>query len=193
TRLLLVPLVAVTLFSGCNSSRSHGGFMAAPAALAGPPPSSPAPVATTVATASPPLVPPTPVAQATLLSVTADEFAGGFGNPPAIPIPPPPPTISFAATFSNTGPVDLLANDPSLAVEVRFADPAAPSQVTVKLVALTQSLPRGMQGKEAIDVGAIAHLLNPVQVTCTLVRIDPATGAVVATVSAPQTLVAMPT
>jgi hypothetical protein len=102
------------------------------------------------------------------------------GAPPPVP---PPPTISFQATFDNTGPIDLLTSDPSIAVWVSYADAATPTQTSYKLVPLSQTLLRGTRAVEGIDIGAIAHVIDPVSVTCAIVKIDPATGTLIQFIS----------
>ncbi len=185
----LVLVLFTALLGGCGASRSSSGsgsgFTTAAATTPTPratPATTPA-VSPTPGTVTTPVVQPVLVPQAKLLAIKADEFGGGFGTPPPVPTTPPPPTISFQATFENTGPLDLSSSDATLAVEVRFADAATPTQVSVKVVPLSRSIPKGTQAVETVNVGAIPSVLDPVSVACAIVKVDPATGSVVSYVS----------
>lgn len=195
----IAPALVAVLAIGCGSSHSGTSASTAPGSTSTaaastnpgsttltttawtPPAPSPSPSPAASPSPSPSPSPPALLTTATLVTVVSSEFGGGFGAPPppGVVVTPPPPSITFTATFQNTGTSDLAANDPRVAVELRWADPQSPTQVTVVLAPLTASILAGGQGDEVVDTGPLARVLDPVLVTASLVQLDPATGAVV--------------
>jgi hypothetical protein len=177
--------------AGCGSSRSgpyavNGQAASASTASTNPQTTSTAattPTATTTATTTTQTqVTPTPVASADLIAVIATEVGAGGAMPPP-GSPPRYPTITFQATFQNTGNVDLDSTDPTLGVMVQFFDPASPAQVVTKVVPLGTSIAAGAQASEVVYGGNITTLMGTVDVSVALVSLDARTGAVLGYVS----------
>jgi hypothetical protein len=129
--------------------------------------------------------------QATCTDLEAHEFAGGTGVPP----PPgatlpygPPPSITFAVTFQNQGTQDLAQSNTTLAVQVTFQDTSSgtPGPAQTILAPLTSTIPAGGTAVEYADM-TLKSVEWSVHATAALVEVDPATGNVLAQLSAPVT------
>jgi hypothetical protein len=107
----------------------------------------------------------------------------------SISVGPLPPTNSFSVTFVNRGSIAFQANDPTVGVQLSFADASNPSQVTVTIAPLSQTLPALGSADEAVVVSSMPTLVN---VTASLVSLD-AVGRVVSQISPAFSITITPT
>ncbi len=127
---------------------------------------------------------------ADFVKLEASETAGGFGTPPPYTTPPPPPGIHFAVTFKNRTATALAASDPTLGVQVRFAEVTAAGvgPYTTLTARLSATIAGGSTATE--DLGqSLPRIYQRISVSAALVRLDPATGKVVGFLSTASPLV----
>lgn len=121
---------------------------------------------------------------ADVVQVAATETAGGFGTPPPHPLPAPPPGLHFQVTLKNRTASAILASDPTVGLEIRYAEVTATGTgpFTTLTDRLSTTVPASGQAV-ATASATLPRIYARVAVVSVLVRRDPATGKTIADLS----------